>query len=289
MLQVWTCPHQLRKEILCNHKSTWICRLFLNYCYESILIFFPRWNKYSLNFHFYKNRIVRISGKWLYACDALLGKRRRLLWFHFIAKRLLATCLHASSLLPLAHWLLAPSLLPLTPCLPLLLGIFLSWLCGFGPFLPLHALCSFPTPPKQSQKWSGGPPSQRISKMNVFFLCESFLNFFRWGKPFHFFPLRPSKIWFSNKGNKELFLCFQKVVSGEVCTLFILEGFPVRESNPSPWSFFLWCLWKTMFFFINLASILECADKPFFVCVLFCFLQHQRASKWFPLFFLSSS
>ncbi len=39
-----------RKEILCNHKSTWICRLFLNYCYESSLIFFPRWNKYTLNF-----------------------------------------------------------------------------------------------------------------------------------------------------------------------------------------------------------------------------------------------
>ncbi len=38
------------KEILsCNHKSTWICRLFLNYCYESSLIFFPRWNKYTLN------------------------------------------------------------------------------------------------------------------------------------------------------------------------------------------------------------------------------------------------
>ncbi len=38
-----------RKEILCNHKSTWICRLFLNYCYESSLIFFTRWNKYTLN------------------------------------------------------------------------------------------------------------------------------------------------------------------------------------------------------------------------------------------------
>ncbi len=38
-----------RKEILCNHKSTWICRLFLNYCYESSLILFPRWNKYTLN------------------------------------------------------------------------------------------------------------------------------------------------------------------------------------------------------------------------------------------------
>ena len=40
---------QLRKEILCNHKSTWICRLFLNYCYEWSLIFFPRRDKYRLN------------------------------------------------------------------------------------------------------------------------------------------------------------------------------------------------------------------------------------------------
>ncbi len=38
-----------RKEISCNHKSTWICRLFLNYCYESSLIFFPRRDKYILN------------------------------------------------------------------------------------------------------------------------------------------------------------------------------------------------------------------------------------------------
>ena len=38
-----------RKEILCNHNSIWICRLFPNYCYESSLIFFPRWNKYRLN------------------------------------------------------------------------------------------------------------------------------------------------------------------------------------------------------------------------------------------------
>ncbi len=38
-----------RKEIICNHKSTWICRLFLNYCYESSLLFFPRWDRYRLN------------------------------------------------------------------------------------------------------------------------------------------------------------------------------------------------------------------------------------------------
>ena len=43
------CHQCKRKEILCNHKLTWICRLFLNYCYESSLIFFPRWNKYRLN------------------------------------------------------------------------------------------------------------------------------------------------------------------------------------------------------------------------------------------------
>ncbi len=69
-----------RKEILlCNHKSTWICRLFLNYCYESSLIFFPRWNKYRLI---------------CYACDALAGKGRRLLWFHFIAKRWNSSCMY---------------------------------------------------------------------------------------------------------------------------------------------------------------------------------------------------
>ncbi len=45
----WFLIESVRKEILCNHKSTWICRLFLNYCYESSLIFFPRWNKYRLN------------------------------------------------------------------------------------------------------------------------------------------------------------------------------------------------------------------------------------------------
>ncbi len=37
------------------------------------------------------------------------------------------------------------------------------------------------------------------------------------------------------KDIKELFLCFQKLVSGELHS-FILGGFPVRESNPGPWS-----------------------------------------------------
>ncbi len=36
-------------------------------------------------------------------------------------------------------------------------------------------------------------------------------------------------------GIKELYLCFQKLVSGELHT-FIVGGFPLRESNPGPWS-----------------------------------------------------
>ncbi len=35
---------------------------------------------------------------------------------------------------------------------------------------------------------------------------------------------------------KELFLCFQKLVSGELHTFSFLGGFPFRELNPGPWS-----------------------------------------------------
>ena len=35
--------------ILCYDKSTQICRLFLNYCYKSSMVFFPRRDKYRLN------------------------------------------------------------------------------------------------------------------------------------------------------------------------------------------------------------------------------------------------
>ncbi len=38
-----------------------------------------------------------------------------------------------------------------------------------------------------------------------------------------------------NRFIKELFLCFQKLVSGELHTLYF-GRFPLRESNPGPWS-----------------------------------------------------